>query len=144
MKFEEVNQPIHQTETMLPTRATRGSAGNDLRLKEDIQLKSGESNLTFTDVKAKFPSDHVMLVFIRSSLAKSGIQLANSVGVIDSDYYNNPQNDGNIGLQLLNNSENTITLKAGKRVAQAVILPYLAGEAVEGKRSGGFGSSGSD
>lgn len=142
MKFREVNNPIHETETILPTRATAGSAGYDLRIKETIVLEAGESVLTFTDVKCEFSKDYVMLLFIRSSLGKSGIQLANGVGVIDSDYYNNPDNDGNIGIVLYNASDKYKILGAGQRVVQGVVVPYLSDDDAIGSREGGFGSSG--
>ena len=142
MEFREVNNPIHETETILPTRATAGSAGYDLLIKEEVILEAGESVLTFTDVKCEFPKDYVMLLFIRSSLGKLGIQLANGVGVIDSDYYNNPDNDGNIGIVLYNASDKNIALGADQRVVQGVVVPYLANDDTTDTREGGFGSSG--
>lgn len=70
----------------LPVRADAGSAGYDFFLPEDVVLQPGDVKLVFTDVKACMTQDEVLLLTIRSSLAKKGIFLANAPGVVDSSY----------------------------------------------------------
>lgn len=143
MRFQEVKQPIHQTDTTLPKRATKGSAGYDFHLKEPLTIRPGESILTLTDVKCQLEPNEVLYLHVRSSIGiKKHLMMGNGTGVIDSDYYGNPDNDGNIGVCLHNYGTGTIILEAGERVAQGVIHPFNATETVEGTRTGGIGSSG--
>lgn len=140
-------EPVPGAEAVkLPARADKGSAGYDFYLVDDVTLQPGEVKLVFTNVCAKMPEDVVLLVFIRSSLAaKRKITLANSVGVIDSSYYNNPQNHGNIGLLLYNFGTAVQKLDAGERVAQGIFVPYLVttdDQILSSERLGGFGASG--
>lgn len=144
MKFHKVTTPVHESETILPTRATKDSAGYDFYIKEAITLAPGQTHITFTDVKAQIDSGYVLEIYPRSGLAtKHGAVLANSVGIIDADYYNNPDNDGNIGIALFNRSDKVITLDVGERVAQGKFSRYYVtdDDAVDGVRTGGFGST---
>jgi len=86
-------------------------------------------------------------VHIRSSMAiKKGIRLVNNVGIIDADYYNNPDNEGHIMLALVNTGLEPMVLKKGERVAQGIFYKYLTTdddkETEKENRSGGFGSTG--
>lgn len=129
----------------LPTRADAGSAGYDFYLPEDVVLKAGEVTLVFTDVKAYMPKNMVLLITIRSSLAKQGILIANAPGVVDATYYNNPTNEGNIGLLLFNTNSDDVFLSAGTRVAQGIFAEYYLASndsTLNDARTGGFGSSG--
>jgi len=129
----------------LPTRSDPASAGYDFYLPRGIILNSGQADLVFTDIKAYMPSDTVLLITIRSSLAKKGLILLNAPGVVDASYVDNPNNEGNIGLLLYNLSKDPIELKAGDRVAQGIFFKYFC---VSGDhqglfiRNGGFGSTG--
>ena len=83
---------------------------------------------------------------IRSSMAvKKRLMLVNNVGIIDADYYNNPDNEGHIMLALLNMGENPVTLPKGERVAQGIFYNYLTADGDEkvskAVRGGGFGST---
>ena len=143
MRFQSVKQSIHDDITMIPQRATTHSAGFDFALKETITLKPNDTKLTFTDVKCELNDNEVLLLFIRSSIGvKKHLMLANGTGVIDSDYYNNAENEGNIGIALHNYGTDTITLDKGERVAQGIIFDYIGDGKVGNVRSGGFGSSG--
>lgn len=125
MRFEEVNTPTFNTPTTLPSRQTSGSAGYDFHLKEDVEIHPGETVLTFSDVKCQLTCDEVLYLHVRSSVGvKKGLCLANGTGVIDSDYYGNPDNDGNIGLPLYNYSKQTVRLKVGERVAQGLVHEF--------------------
>jgi len=140
--FEVVKNPIHDSPTQLPMRATQSSAGHDFYLKETIVLQPQETKLTFTDVKCQLLDDTFLSVHIRSSVGvKKHIMLANGTGIIDSDYYNNSSNDGNIGIALHNYGQKAITLEAGERVAQGIIQAYRAFDKIDRVRGGGFGST---
>ena len=90
--------------------------------------------------------DEYLGIHIRSSLAvKHGVSLANSQGIIDSDYYNNPDNEGHILLALLNMGSTEAVLQKGERVAQGIFYKYLLcddDQAAAQTRQGGFGSTG--
>jgi len=129
----------------LPCRADKGSAGYDFCVCEDIVLNPGDVKLVFTDVKAYMPEDIVLLITIRSSLAKKGIILPNSPGVVDSSYVDNKDNEGNIGIILANIGKNVVKLRKGDRVAQGIFVKYFTTEndaIINLERAGGFGSSG--
>lgn len=146
-RFQEVISPKINAETILPTQATSRSAGSDFRVKEDITIRSGETKITFTDIKCKLNPDEVLYIYIRSSVGfNQGVVLANGTGVVDSDYFGNPDNDGNIGLPLHNYSDSLVKFKSGDRVAQGVIHKivntspnYVPSTKA---RKGGFGSTG--
>lgn len=133
-------------EVKLPTRADRRSAGYDFYVPKDIQLLPAQKTIIFTDVKAYMQEDEVLNIYIRSSLGiKNGLMLCNNVGIIDSSYYNNEGNDGNIGIALINTTGVSVTLKAGDRFAQGVFQKFLQAdeeEILQSERIGGMGSSG--
>lgn len=129
----------------LPRRSTKGSAGYDFELCEDLVLEPGEVGLGKTGVKAYMNQDEVLKLYPRSSLPrKFGVTIPNNVGIIDSDYYGNKDNDGAIFIQLYNFSSETVTIGKGTRVAQGIFLKYLLSEddTVTSIRNGGFGSTG--
>jgi dUTP pyrophosphatase len=97
-----------------------------------------------TGVKCKLDPNTYLEISVRSSTPlKSGIILANGVGIIDADYYNNPDNEGEIFFQVINLTPFNIILKAGETIGQGIIKPYLLTEDDEasGARTGGFGST---
>lgn len=132
----------------IPTRATPGSAGYDF----SIPIKAGEfvvghngEVIIKTDIKAKLEEGEVLMLFIRSSLGiKRNWELKNCVGIIDSDYYNNPDTGGNIMFALRSRDKFRNVLKGGERVMQGVIVNYTKDSTKprEDKRVGGVGSSG--
>ncbi|GAV26350.1 deoxyuridine 5'-triphosphate nucleotidohydrolase [Carboxydothermus islandicus] len=129
----------------IPRRKTKASAGYDLEAAEDVVLNPGEVKLVPTGVKAYMPEDEVLLIYIRSSLAvKKGLILANGVGVVDADYYDNPENEGHIMVPLFNPGKEPVTIRKGERIAQGIFTKYLKTEddQAEGQRTGGFGSTG--
>ena len=143
--FEKAKGYEH-LEFSLPKRGTEFSAGYDFALIEDLEIKPGEIKMGVTGVKAFMMNDEVLKIYPRSSLPrKYSLTLANNVGIIDKDYYGNPDNDGAIFVQLRNFGQETILLKKGERVAQGIFCKYLTvtnEEAVNNKREGGFGSTG--
>lgn len=147
--FEEVKEQFkhHKNEhTILPTRSDVRSAGYDFYSKETVTLKPNEQHYFYTDVKAYMLPNEVLYIYPRSSIGiKKGLMLANTVGVIDSSYYNNFANDGNIIIVLKNVSHETITIEKGDRIAQGVFMQYLTADndvALSIERTGGIGSSG--
>ena len=138
-KYENVNFPM-------PQRQTEKSAGYDFYLPEAITLEPGKLTLVPTGVKAYMLPDEFLGMHIRSSMAvKKGLVLVNNVGIIDSDYYNNPDNEGHIMVALINSKDQALTLPAGERIAQGIFYKYLVadGDAQGEKavRGGGFGST---
>lgn len=147
----------------LPQRATSASAGYDLAAAEDIVIpsfwkisqarieqKEAEtllpSVLVPTGVKAYMPDTEYLLLVNRSSNPiKNNLALPNGVGIIDADYYNNPNNEGEIFVQLINYGFEDVQIKKGERVAQGIFTAYGTIDNEEkntNQRIGGFGSTG--
>lgn len=144
MRKFEVCSGFENCDIELPIRATKRSAGYDLKSIESYILKPNERHVFKTGLKACMEDDEVLYIFIRSSMAiKKGIRLSNSVGVIDADYYSNPDNDGHIMVSLYNFSDNEVEIKKGDRIAQAIFMKYLLvdDDDSEKERIGGFGST---
>ena len=144
MRKFEIAKGFENREVVLPTRATKKSAGYDLRTLESYDLKPGERHVFPTGLKAMMEEDEVLYVFVRSSIGiKKGLRLCNSVGVIDADYYNNPNNDGHIMVALHNFSNEVVHIEAQDRIAQAVFMKYLIvdDDNTNNERLGGVGST---
>lgn len=147
-RFQVVREDARKAEgnITLPTRADKGSAGYDFYSPIDFEIKPGETKIIPTDVKAKMLTNEVLLLFVRSSIGiKKHIVLANGTGVIDSTYYSNPDNDGNICGAFTNLGTETQVFKAGDRIMQGVFLEYLTtvdDKPLNAERTGGIGSTG--
>jgi dUTP pyrophosphatase len=97
-----------------------------------------------TGIKCKLDPNTYLEISVRSSTPlKTGMILANGVGIIDADYYNNPSNEGEIFFQIINLTPFSIQLKKGETIGQGIIKSYLLTEDDEasGVRTGGFGST---
>ncbi len=129
----------------LPERQTRLSAGYDFETLFDETIGPREIVLIKTGLKVSIPEDEVLLVFPRSSLAiNHGLTMANNVGVIDADYFNNEKNEGHIMIPLLNYTDKPVIITKGTRVAQGIFTKYFKTEndsPITDNRTGGFGSS---
>ena len=128
----------------LPQRKTKGSAGYDLAALEAVRIEAESSLIIETGLKAYMQADEVLLLFIRSSIAiKKNLRLVNGVGVIDSDYYNNPQNEGQILIALENLNPYPIEIQANELLAQGIFTKFLLTQEdrSEGLRIGGIGST---
>ena len=131
----------------LPARKTGSSAGYDIQAAEDVTLLPHQVTLVPTGLKAYMQPDEYLEIMARSSLPhKHWLVMANAVGIIDADYYNNPDNEGHIMLPLINHGEKAVKIARGMRVAQGIFYRYLL---VDGDRAGcgagrggGFGSTG--
>jgi dUTP pyrophosphatase len=147
MKFEVVDDKYRRypnDDIFLPIRKTKGSAGYDFYTYEDVILEPKQMYMFWTDIKVKLDEDKVLILSIRSSLAKrGGIVLANGIGVVDSDYYSNKGNDGNIGFLVINNGPVPVKVNKGERIGQGMITKYFTvDEDISNQtRIGGFGST---
>ena len=130
----------------LPNRATKTSAGYDFYLPYDIMIAPNKSVTIPTGIKVKMESDEVLQLYPRSSLGfKYGLRLMNTVGIIDSDYYNNLKNEGHILIKIYNSSDEIIRLNRGDKFAQGIFYKFLHTtneEEITTTRDGGFGSTG--
>ena len=116
-------------EYKLPIRDSKATAGYDLFLINDIEIKPNEIIKISTGLKAYFEEDEVLLIFVRSSMGfKYNIRLVNQVGIIDADYYNNKDNEGHIFIKIQNEGNETVKLKAGEAIAQGIFIKYLTTE----------------
>ena len=144
-----------ETPVLLPLRGTKTSAGYDFFATCDLSIRPGETGRFVTDVKAYMEPDEMLLLVVRSSAGITRhLMAANTVGIIDSDYFNNPQNEGNLHIVLRNllpamelegyetietkdgrtvavpqirdlTEANTVHIAKGERVVQGIFLPVL-------------------
>ena len=144
--FEVVSDKFRKNkgEIILPTRATKSSIAYDFYSPVTITIPPMQSIMIWTDVKAHFNEDEALLLNVRSSMGKHPVMIANTQGWIESDYYNNPDNDGNIGCRLFNLSTEPYVIHVGDRIMQGMFIKYLVADNgnTDNTRQGGFGSSG--
>ena len=141
-KFEYIST-VTNPDFNLPKRATAHSIAYDIYSPVDFTVKPGEKYMLWTNVKAQFNSDEALLINVRSSMGKKSIMLANLQGWIECDYYNNADNEGNIGLMFYNYGTEEWKIQKNDRIAQAMFIKYLVtdDDNAEGIRSGGWGST---
>ena len=144
----EIAKGFEDKDVNIPVRKTKYSAGYDIEAVEDTIIPSFKkgSNPTHvkTGLKAYMQDDEMLCLYNRSSNPKKkGLILANSVGIIDKDYYGNSDNDGHIMFAFYNIKEEDILIKKGEAIGQAIFEKYLIvdGDTAEGERTGGFGST---
>ena len=130
----------------LPTRATAGSAGYDFFTPTPIHLEPGESAVIKTGIRAKIDNGWALVIMPKSGLGfKYSLKLANTIGLIDGDYYN-ADNEGHIMVKLENRGDKVVELHTGDKFAQGVFIMYgisstdNLNDKIE--RHGGFGSTG--
>ncbi|MBP3361736.1 MAG: deoxyuridine 5'-triphosphate nucleotidohydrolase [Clostridia bacterium] len=130
---------------ILPRRATVGSAGYDFRTPIDFTLAPGETIKIPTGIRARISDGWVLMLCPRSGLGfKYRLQLNNTVGIIDSDYFGS-DNEGHIMAKITNcsNENKTLELKAGDAFMQGIFLPFgiTEDDDATAERNGGFGST---
>ena len=131
----------------MPVRKTEHAAGYDVEAAEDIVIPSYKPGikptLIPTGLKAYCQDDEWYMLVNRSSGPKKGFVMANSIGVIDADYYGNESNDGHFYFQYFNFQDHDIQVKKGDIIGQVIFQKYLTvdGDNAKGKRVGGFGST---
>ncbi len=129
----------------LPVRKTKVSAGYDFFALEDFILKPGEIKTIPTGYKVYMNSDELLYIYVRSSTGfKYNVRMCNQVGVIDSDYYNNIDNEGHMFVKLENHGKKDYIVKKGESYAQGVFSKYLIvdnEDEITTDRTGGIGST---
>ena len=132
----------------MPIRKTAHSAGYDVEAAADTVIpkfyEGIKPTLVPTGLKAYCQDDECFLLLNRSSGPKKGLILANSVGLVDSDYYGNESNDGHFMFAFFNCSDHDVVIKKGDAIGQVVFTKYLIvdNDNATGVRTGGFGSTG--
>lgn len=153
ISFEQFKKDVSDDKELyesivLPKRSTSKSAGYDIRSIENGIVKPGQVMRFKTGLKVCMNDDEVFNIYSRSSFGlKYNVTMANSVGVIDADYYNNEDNEGHFSIVLVNHSNNDFEVKVGDRIAQGVFMKYLCVDdeiKSDKKRKGGFGSTGKE
>lgn len=121
----KITHLVPKNAIIMPTYMTEKAVGCDCFACFDVTIEPGEIKIVPTGVKASFDGDNEGLFpFVRSSIPKKkGLLLANGVGVIESDYYGNEDNDGNIGFMFYNIADEPVTVKRFERIGQLVIMP---------------------
>lgn len=144
----EVAKGFEDAGINLPVRKTKHSAGYDVEAAEDTVVpafKPGQKpTLIKTGLKAYCQDDEFYMLCNRSSNpGKKGLVMANSVGIIDSDYYGNEDNDGHFMYAYYNFFDHDVEIKKGDVIGQVIFMKYLTvdDDHAEGIRKGGFGST---
>lgn len=145
--FELVREDKKKTtgKATLPTRGTSKAMAYDLYSNDTYKAKPNEIIKIWTDVKAYMQDNECLIINVRSSMGGKWM-LANTTGWIDSDYYSNESNDGNIGVFLKNISDEELVINKGDRIAQAAFFAFLVADNgnTDAVRTGGFGSTGTN
>lgn len=130
-------------EYKLPRRASKNSCGYDFFAMEDYIIHPGEIKKIPTGYKAKFLSDEMLMIVVRSSMGfKYNVRMCNQVGVIESDYYNNISNEGHMWVALQNEGDKDYIINKGDAYAQGIFIKFLTcGDNPEEERIGGLGST---
>ena len=144
-QFEkDLKEVCEYSDIVIPTRSTKHSAGYDFVSPISFTLNPGESKKVPTGIKASMNEDEFLAILVRSSMGfKYNVRLCNQVGIVDSDYYNNPDNEGHIFVKIQNEGDKEVIINKGDRFAQGIFMNYLItdDDIVFGERTGGFGST---
>ena len=148
ISYKQFNKDISEDKSLydeyvLPKRATKSSCGYDFYAIEDMILHPGEVIKIPTGYKAKFMEDEMLMLVVRSSMGfKFNVRMCNQVGIIDSDYYNNSDNEGHMWVALQNHGDKNYEIKKGTAYCQGIFVKYLTcGDEVEERRNSGIGST---
>ncbi len=142
-QFSEANSPAEYNDIILPKRATSGSAGYDFFSPHEFTVLPGEQIKIATGIRVKIQDGWFLGIFPRSSLGfKYRLTLNNTVGIIDSDYYD-AQNEGHIFIKMTNCGDTDLKVEKGKAFAQGIFIPYgiTVDDQSQEERTGGFGST---
>lgn len=143
---KEVNGSIDEYNSYnIPRRKTKNSAGYDFESIIDFVLKPGESKKIPLGIKATMNNDEALMIYVRSSSGfKYNVRICNQVGIIDSDYYGNKDNEGHIFIKLVNEGDKDYIVKKGDAICQGVFTKFLTidnEEEIKEERVGGIGST---
>lgn len=151
-KFEKISKSeflkdvpdANYDDIILPKRSTLNSAGYDFYSVISFTLSPGERRVIPTGIKVSMNSNEFLSIYIRSSLGfKWNIRMCNQVGIIDTDYYNNSENEGHIFVCLMNEGNKVLEIKKGDRIVQGIFMPFLItdDDKTTDIRMGGIGST---
>ncbi|MDF2699221.1 MAG: dut [Haloplasmataceae bacterium] len=145
MRGFEIISSYHNMGINIPQRQTKFSAGYDIEAAESVELNPLEKKLIKTGLKAYMQEDEVLNIYIRSSMAvKKNAMLANNVGIIDADYYNNESNEGHILIPMINFGNDVLKINKGDKIAQGIFQKFLLIDKDLSNnidRMGGFGTT---
>lgn len=148
MRYFEKVERVKDIDFNLPKRKTTKSGGYDFEAIETVTIepyKLGDKPvLVPTGIKCKMEDDEWLMIVNRSSNPKKkNLVIPNSLGVIDADYYNNPDNEGEIMFAFYNLGNEPVTIEKGYAMGQGIFMKYLKtdDDIAEGERLGGFGST---
>ena len=145
MKWTQFERVAAFPEAQYPVRSTEHSAGYDMFCAEDTVVSPHSIALIPTGMKCYLFEDSWLMIALRSSTPKKkGLILANGIGIIDSDYVDNPDNEGQIFVQVYNLTNNEVLVEKNERIAQGLVMPMhlLDIDNVKlVKREGGLGST---
>lgn len=148
-KFEFVKRVEDIKDKKIPERSTKKSAGYDFYNPARIEIppyKLGDNpTLVPTGIKAYMKDNEFLMLVNRSSNPKKKkLVIPNSVGIIDADYVDNPDNEGEMMFAFYNLSNETVVIEAGEKIGQGIFMEYktVYNDKAEGERTGGFGSTG--
>lgn len=143
----EIAEGYEDKDIHMPVRKTKNSAGYDVEAASDVIIepyKHGmKPTLIPTGLKAYCQDDEYYILVNRSSGPKKGLVMANSIGIIDADYYGNESNDGHFYFQYWNFGDKPLEIKKGDVIGQVIFQKYLTidDDNATGMRTGGFGST---
>lgn len=143
----EIAKGYEDKDIHMPVRKTKNSAGYDVEAGSDVIIepyKHGmKPTLIPTGLKAYCQDDEYYILVNRSSGPKKGFVMANSIGIIDADYYGNESNDGHFYFQYWNFGDKALEIKKGDVIGQVIFQKYLTvdDDNATGMRTGGFGST---
>ena len=150
ISFEQFSKDVKNDKELynsynLPVRKTKHSAGYDFESLESFTLKPNEIIKLPLGIKVCMNDDEAFMLYVRSSQGfKYNIRLCNQVGIIDADYYNNPDNEGHMWIRLQNHGDKDYVVKKGDAICQGIFTKYLLAddeEEVENIRKSGLGST---
>jgi len=150
ISFEQFKKDIKDDQELyenykLPKRGTKYSAGYDFFAIEEFTIKPGEIKKVPTGYKMMCNEDEMLMIVVRSSMGfKWNVRLTNQVGIIETDYYNNENNEGHMWVALQNHGDKDYCVMQGEAYAQGIFTKFLTvddEDKIEGKRKGGFGST---
>lgn len=150
ISFEQFSKDVENDRNLyesynVPRRKTISSAGYDFESLYDFTLKPNEIIKIPTGIKVCLNKDEVLMLYVRSSQGfKYNVRMCNQVGIIDSDYYNNIDNEGHMWVRLQNEGDKDYIVKKGDAICQGIITKFLIAEDENEdfiERVGGIGST---
>jgi dUTP pyrophosphatase len=150
ISFQQFKKDISEDKELydsiiLPSRNTKSSAGYDIYSLFDMTIKPNEIRKIPLAIKVNMNHDEMLMLCVRSSMGfKYNVRFCNQVGIIDSDYYNNPDNEGHIYVCLQNHGDKDYVIKKNDKICQGIFMKYLTVDnerEVERVRTSGLGST---